>query len=456
MLKKHADFIRKLEYLIDFLIGLVLIGLLIKLSKNIELGFASVAELSFTLGLSQVLIFRYVGLYGSRRFYSVLKSTGLIIRGTILHMIFASCFYSIIQFFIPISIITYSKLLGSYYIFSTLLFFAKGISVKLGLFYLRGKGFNQRYVLLVGDRWNYMHAPDSIFKHNRWGLSVLGYVCPQSIDNHRLNGLKYLGGYSNFIEIIKSNVVDEIIFLSPFSNSEQYKEMIKETVIQGKNCHLYSVTKEDFINIYKEKLKISSQIVKRAFDFVSSLLLLALFLPIMLVISIAVKVTSPGPIFFKQQRTGKNGRLFTLYKFRSMVIDAEEKKQELMKYNEMEGPVFKIAKDPRITNIGNFLRKTSLDELPQIFNVLKGDMSLVGPRPPIPEEVNQYENWQRKRLAVMPGITCTWQVSGRNQITSFEDWVKLDIDYIDNYSFMNDIKLLFKTIPAVLSSRGSS
>ena len=167
-----------------------------------------------------------------------------------------------------------------------------------------------------------------------------------------------------------------------------------------------------------------------------------------------IKWTLPGPVLFNQVRMGLNGRKFNMYKFRSMHQDAENRLGALKSSNEMSGPVFKIANDPRVTPVGRFIRKFSIDELPQLFNVLKGDMSLVGPRPPIYKEVLEYQRWQRRRLSMRPGITCIWQVSGRNDI-GFEEWMELDLQYIDNWSFWLDLKLLFKTIPAVLIGKGA-
>jgi lipopolysaccharide/colanic/teichoic acid biosynthesis glycosyltransferase len=180
-------------------------------------------------------------------------------------------------------------------------------------------------------------------------------------------------------------------------------------------------------------------------------------IPVLLVIgisAIAIRLTSPGPVFFKQQRCGLNGRLFTMYKLRSMMDNAEQTRFELEALNEMDGPVFKSSRDPRRTAVGRFLRKFSIDELPQFYNVLRGDMSLVGPRPPLPQEVARYERWQRRRLSMKPGITCLWQVSGRNEI-NFQDWMKLDLTYIDNWSLLLDLKILLKTVPVVILGRGA-
>jgi len=160
-------------------------------------------------------------------------------------------------------------------------------------------------------------------------------------------------------------------------------------------------------------------------------------------------------VLFRQRRCGLNGRIFTLFKFRTMVADAEERIGEVAHLNEMKGPVFKVRRDPRVTGVGRWLRRFSLDELPQLWNVLRGDMSLVGPRPPIPEEVARYERWQRRRLSMKPGLTCLWQVRGRNQI-DFEEWMRLDLEYIDNWSPWLDLKILARTVPVVLSGRGAS
>ena len=169
--------------------------------------------------------------------------------------------------------------------------------------------------------------------------------------------------------------------------------------------------------------------------------------------AIAVRIESEGPLLFRQIRAGRNGRKFTMLKFRSMVVDAEKLRAKLDHLNEMDGPVFKIRHDPRITKVGRFIRKTSIDELPQLFNVLFGDMSLVGPRPPLPSEVAQYQPWQRRRLSVKPGITGPWQVSGRNEI-SFEEWMRMDLEYIDNWSLWLDIKIILKTVPKVFKGSG--
>jgi exopolysaccharide biosynthesis polyprenyl glycosylphosphotransferase len=195
---------------------------------------------------------------------------------------------------------------------------------------------------------------------------------------------------------------------------------------------------------------------KGAVDRLGALLGLLAISWLLILVAIGIKITSPGPILFRQKRAGKNGHPFMMYKFRSMTTNAEMKQAELAAFNQMQGPVFKIDNDPRVTKFGRFLRRTSLDELPQLFNVLKGEMSLVGPRPLPLYEVEKFESVaQRRRLSMKPGLTCLWQVSGRNQIKNFDDWVKLDLQYIDNWSLWLDAEILLRTIPVVVVGFGA-
>ena len=185
-----------------------------------------------------------------------------------------------------------------------------------------------------------------------------------------------------------------------------------------------------------------------------SIFLIIVLLPVYIILNILVKVSSKGPIFFKWHVIGKNGIPFTGYKFRTMIVNADHLKVDLLESNEMTGPVFKMTDDPRITKVGKYLRKYSLDELPQLWSVLKGDMSLVGPRPASPHEWEKYEEWHKRKLSVTPGITCLWQVNGRNEIYKFDEWIKMDLEYIDNWNLWLDIKIFFKTIPTVLKGTG--
>ena len=194
--------------------------------------------------------------------------------------------------------------------------------------------------------------------------------------------------------------------------------------------------------------------IKRLIDIICSFVGILVLSPLFIIIAIIVKFTSKGPIFFSQKRVGRNGKEFDMYKFRSMVVNAEELKEKLAAQNEMSGPMFKMKDDPRVTKVGKFIRKTSIDELPQLWNILKGDMSLVGPRPSLPKEVAQFEDWMYKRLEVKPGLTCYWQVSGRNNI-DFEDWMKLDIRYVEERNLWIDIKLIFKTVGVLFGDKNA-
>lgn len=213
--------------------------------------------------------------------------------------------------------------------------------------------------------------------------------------------------------------------------------------------------KIEFENIEENKKNLKSyEICKRGIDIIGAGSGLILLSPIIVIVACLVKFTSKGPVFFSQKRVGKNGQLFDMYKFRSMVVNAEELKEKLAHQNEMSGPMFKMKDDPRVTKVGKFIRKTSLDELPQLWNVLKGDMSLVGPRPSLPKEVKQFKKWMYRRLTVKPGLTCYWQVSGRNNI-DFEDWMKLDISYVEDRNLWIDIKLIVKTVGVLFGDKNA-
>ena len=223
------------------------------------------------------------------------------------------------------------------------------------------------------------------------------------------------------------------------------------------NIYLLDVNMDThFIQIYKKyKKSIIYEILKRTLDIIVSLIFLIILSPILLIVALLVKADSKGPVIFSQPRVGKNGKIFKMYKFRSMVENAEDILRELKSKNEMSGPMFKIKHDPRVTRIGRFIRKTSLDELPQLINVLKGDMSLVGPRPNLPREVKQFDKWMLDKLVVRPGLTCFWQVMGRNSI-GFIEWMKLDIKYVEERNLILDIVLIIKTFRVLFGDKTAS
>ncbi len=281
---------------------------------------------------------------------------------------------------------------------------------------------------------------------------------------------RILGDMSQLEHVLRTVAVDEVYVAGKVrTNGEEMQEVIR-------SCERFGIpfaipayafrldraqaveanaVLDGYLHYETHKPMLQQQAMKRLFDIVASAVALWLLLPLFVVVVALIKMTSRGPVFFRQTRVGLHGRTFNMLKFRSMVVNAESLKSSLAALNEQAGPVFKMRHDPRVTAIGRFIRKYSIDELPQLINVLRGDMSVVGPRPPVPDELLKYEAWQRRRLSVRPGLTCIWQVSGRNQI-SFEDWMLLDMQYIDHWSLARDFQLIFRTIPVVITGRGAS
>jgi exopolysaccharide biosynthesis polyprenyl glycosylphosphotransferase len=284
-----------------------------------------------------------------------------------------------------------------------------------------------------------------------------------------VSGYKVIGALKDLPDILHSNVVDEVVFIVPRSWLGKIEQVIH-------SCETEGVRISVAVDFFEPKFSRATQrdvgglplltfesaptkkfplAIKRLMDILVSAAALIILIPVLAIVAVLIKSTSKGPLFFKQQRCGLNGRRFMLYKFRTMVHDAESRLVELKAHNEMVGPAFKMNNDPRVTKIGKYLRKFSLDELPQLWNVLRGEMSLVGPRPPLPSEVNEYDSWHRRRLSMRPGLTCLWQVSGRNKITNFDQWMRLDLQYIDNWSTWLDLTILFRTVPVVLFGIGA-
>ncbi|MCM1285856.1 MAG: sugar transferase [Acetobacter sp.] len=292
------------------------------------------------------------------------------------------------------------------------------------------------------------------------------------IDN--VQGIPVVANKENLLGWIRTASIDEIYINLPSEYSDTVVGIIEELEDMGITVNMTIPSLEKIVNeskfdnincnvkagypmavfspaVHNEK----HLIIKTILDFIGGILGSIISLPIILLVAIPLKLESPGPLIFKQQRVGKNGRIFNIYKLRSMYVDAEERKAALMEQNQMNGLMFKMEDDPRITKVGKFIRKFSIDELPQFWNVAKGDMSLVGTRPPTIDEFEKYESHHKRRLSFNPGITGIWQVSGRSEITDFEDIVKMDCDYIDNWSLGLDIKILFKTVGVVLTCKGA-
>src|ERR1700737_1591376 len=347
------------------------------------------------------------------------------------------------------------------------------IAIRIGARYVRAKGLNYRTVLIVGTGRRAIDVARVIENHNYWGYKILGFVS----DGHRLsNGwarFRVYGTVPDLRTLLESGqfpeIVDEIVFAVTRKKLDEMKQLFilcEELGIRARvamnffqnrvaRIEIEELEGIPFLTFTTTPSNETQLAFKRLLDVGVSVLLLTLATPIIVLAAIAIKLTSPGSVLFKQERIGLNGRIFTLYKFRTMIENASQRREEVNHLNQMTGPVFKAAADPRVTTVGRILRKFSLDELPQLWNVLRGDMSLVGPRPPIPEEVRSYHRWHRRRLSMKPGLTCLWQISGRNNV-DFDRWMKLDLQYIDNWSPSLDLKILLRTIPAVLSGRGAS
>lgn len=338
-------------------------------------------------------------------------------------------------------------------------------------------GINIRRTIVVGSGVAGQRIMKDIVEHPELGYHMEGYVTdsaesPSSVEWRvpvRHNGtLKRLGGLKDVRRIIEQRDLHEVIVALPATHHAQILAIIDSCREYGADFKLvpdlfemrFNEVRIDALNdvpligVKDVALRGFNLLIKRVLDVVLTIIALILAGIPMLIIALLIKTTSSGPVLFKQKRAGKNGEPFVCYKFRTMYKDAEERKEELRAQNEAKGPMFKIRNDPRRTPVGKVLRRTSLDELPNLFNILNGEMSWVGPRPPTPDEAAQYNDWHRKRLEVTPGLTGLWQVSGRSDLT-FEEMVKLDLYYAENWSLALDTKIILKTIPAVLKREGA-
>jgi exopolysaccharide biosynthesis polyprenyl glycosylphosphotransferase len=338
-----------------------------------------------------------------------------------------------------------------------------------GVSWMRDRLRRYHYLLIVGCGPRAREMAALIEESRGMGLRLIGFVDPNSTDGSVQN----LGGYrvhplEDVAGILQQEVVDEIVFAVSMQELARLEPVLQHCADVGMRTRVQlEFLPAAYSRIYLEKfrevqlLSLSSApdselrlFFKRIFDVALSFAALIAFSPVLLGIAAMIRMSSPGPVLFRQTRCGLGGRRFMLYKFRSMINNAEQLRAELHQLNELDGPVFKISDDPRITTVGRWLRRFSLDELPQLWNILRGDMSFVGPRPAVPEEVEQYEDWQRRRLRMRPGLTCTWVLEGRNHV-DFNRWMQLDLTYIDNWSLWLDFKIFLRTIPIVLSGRGA-
>jgi exopolysaccharide biosynthesis polyprenyl glycosylphosphotransferase len=343
------------------------------------------------------------------------------------------------------------------------------VALRLLSRWVRSRGYNFRTVLLVGTGQKAAQLAEFLEAHPYWGFRVRGYLDDDNGGEiRRANRWACLGKITDLESVLMNEVIDEVIFVIEKGKLPEYEQALLVAERHGVRAHISMdifphvlarpVLEElDGIPLLSFTTTPSNPfqlVVKRAVDLGVSLVLFLLSLPLQVLAALAIRLSSRGPIFFRQVRCGLNGRHFTLVKFRTMHPGAEERLAEISHLNEMSPPVFKASNDPRLTPVGRVLRRLSIDELPQLVNIILGNMSLVGPRPPLPEEVARYQPWQRRRLSMKPGLTCLWQVSGRNEV-DFDRWMALDLKYIDTWSPMLDVKILLKTVPAVLSGKGA-
>ncbi|HIX06489.1 MAG TPA: sugar transferase [Candidatus Fournierella pullicola] len=396
--------------------------------------------------------FRFRNFFHEARTIAMINGVGILGVGAVLYIARLTDFSRLV--------------LGFFYVFSVGFVLAKRLILRGILRRSRSLGYTQRDLIVVGEGDLAARYIRFVEANARYGYRLKGYV---STKPHPEYTCPRLCGYDEFSPMLSNQRVDQVVFALSGADLDHLGSMIaacgrygaKASVIPQYNDFIPATPTVEAAGSLK-LINVRSTpdkgpvwaFVKRAMDLAGASVGLVLASPIILVTAIAVKRCDGGPAIFAQERMGKNGVRFKMYKFRSMYMDAEERLAELQKFNQVDGPAFKMENDPRITPVGRFIRKTSIDELPQLINILKGEMSIVGPRPPIPREVEQYTDWDWGRLAVKPGLTCYWQVSGRSNL-SFDEWMKLDLKYVEEQGFLTDMKILFKTVGVVLRGDGA-
>lgn len=412
-----------------------------------------------------VIIFDRLGAYSYLRFTSLGKELAKVLKTTLIGV---SIFFAA-HFFFRFGYIARSYIL--IFTFTNLLFLALEKTVLLFVAKeIRKSGIGRKRVLVVGAGEEKREFVDVVKKNIDWGLDIVGVITEKDeIQTPNKNGLQTLGTFDEIESVLHGQIIEEVIICVPIEKFDRIRRVLECCEREGVQVRLFS----DFFSKILKRVRVDHPYgmnivsfmtssddeiklyVKRILDVVLSGLMLIVLSPFLLIIAILVKVSSKGPIFYEWNVIGLNKKPFKSWKFRTMVPNADAMKTDLLERNEMNGPVFKIKNDPRVTKIGRILRKFSLDELPQLWSVFKGDMSLVGPRPAGPHELARYDSWHRRKLSVKPGLTCLWQVKGRNKIDDFNEWVRLDLEYIENWSLWLDFKILLKTIAVVLRGTGS-
>ena len=430
---------------------------------------------SFLILLSLFVVltgYKMAGLYQSQRMRSLVEESGRILLVNGLCFLFLLALLTGLK--VPAGNLVAAMLFQSLNVAIAL---SARLAIRTAARVVRSKGYNYRHLVVVASaQRDPAELLRRILAHDYWGFRVMAVVYPPSWvqpswSGEHLPGEPPVLAREQLIQFLDREPIDEIwvdglpdetgaTFDLTSAAAEQGVAMrycMPQNFFPGVRWGFDNFEGLTTVSASHSPMTDIARVMKRMFDATVAALVLVAAAPLMIGVAVLlIFERNGGGVLFRQERVGLNGRLFTCYKFRTMVPNAEALRHELEEHNELDGPVFKMKRDPRITPLGALLRKFSVDELPQIFNVLKGNMSLVGPRPPIPSEVDLYERNQKRRLSVKPGITGLWQVSGRNQISDFDEWVKLDLEYIDNWSLWLDLKILLMTIPAVFMAKGAS
>ena len=432
-------------------------------SPGSSVGMLEMAGVSAAAGLGALLALRYFGAYDSQRRRTLRdQAVSVGLAGLVLALCFSGAAFTLAMPVPPLMPAVFSACL-------VVTLMAIRIPTFLMLRAVRRSGRNVRNILMIGTGPRAAHAQKTIGEHPEWGLNLVAFVDDSD------------GGFAPAVEcdvvhklidlprLLCDESIDEVLVACPRSMLPDLEPAVQECSLIGvpitfltdlfgtelpppREGRFGRLGTLSYAPVHHDEVQLG---VKRGLDIAGGLVGSILSAPILLLAAIAIKLDDGGPVLFRQSRCGLNGRPFRMNKLRTMVPDAEARKVDLLALNEMDGPVFKIADDPRMTRVGRVLREWSIDELPQFWNVLMGQMSLVGPRPPTPDEVVEYRGGDRRRLSMRPGLTCLWQISGRNEI-DFEEWMRLDRQYIDSWSPIGDVAIMLRTLPQVLLRRGAS
>jgi exopolysaccharide biosynthesis polyprenyl glycosylphosphotransferase len=478
MNERHRSTIGLLK-LFDLAIVVFAFGLTTILIVKAEHGISLVRFLSMRIRIANLVIFmlallkchvvfQLCGLYRSRRLSRLRTEIVDVLKAMTLN----TAFFVAFSYFFTIRMMSI-QFLAIFWVTGTLMLSIGRLTLRRIAAQLRIRGRNLRYMLILGTNSRAIEFAQRISGNPEAGFRLLGFVDDDWPGIMGLNkaGFEVVSDYAGLAEFLRRQVVDEVAVYLPLGSFYKHSSEVASLCeqhgvtmrfnsdifgLETTRWHTEEFDGDQYIATYTGFSELWPRTIKRMFDVAVAACALLLVSPVLVLAAIGIKLTSPGPIFFLQERIGLNKRRFKIFKFRTMVPNAEDLMAMLEKQNEVKGPAFKITHDPRITPIGKFLRRSSIDELPQLINVLRGDMSLVGPRPlPVRDYEGFNEDWQRRRFSVKPGITCLWQVNGRHRI-SFDQWMLLDLQYMDEWSLWLDLKILAKTVPAVFRGVGAA